>query len=384
MTGGGGAGPPGRRAWQIPARNAARVGEVSQIQIAPRREPGAWWPADHTAQDVAMLRRRLIEYHGSSFGLTIQEMMCRSGRQVLTPAGRSVAEQARIVCGNEVARLRAARLFYAAPETVELIGAAYDGFPSVPAQVSDPPSECGFIVFGAPLLSRPVTPEERAEYRRMLTGSLREDSLAAPIYITAAAWGPFVPDSWARAPGIWVSFYAALSPVGEAARPRNAGTPPLSPENETAWACLPARLPPGKSEGDYALPDDRTGTAGWGRLLTCVWHLMRQQHLLQADAERVARPERRRHERAGLADPGDVVVVSYRRAVRAEAETAAAALAGAARPAGEWYRVRFPVSPHWRRQWYPSRGEHRPKYIPAHWKGPADAPVQIRDRVNVF
>jgi hypothetical protein len=41
------------------------------------------------------------------------------------------------------------------------------------------------------------------------------------------------------------------------------------------------------------------------------------------------------------------------------------------------YSCRFLVRGHWRNQWHPSDGSHRPKWVVPHWKGPADAPVKI-------
>lgn len=364
----------------------------ADITVAPRRVPGRWWPEAFAPADVALIRRELIDYHSSVDGIRTQAAMCAAGRQALLPAVSGPEAQARVLCAAEVARLRAARLFYVNAETVELIGAAYDSYPSVPSLAHDPPGECGFVVFGAPLLCRPIDADEYATQRAVgeamphLSGAV---SAGDPVYVVAAAWGPFTPPAWRGTPGIWVSFYASRSQItrfwtAEQRASEIARMPPVTPENEAAWQTLPEVLPPGKTERDYTLPDDRGGTAGWGRLLTCVWHLMRQGHLVQSEAQRVPRAERRRHERQGLGDPGDVVVVSYRRAVREEAESAGAALAAGAAGRGSHYSVRFPVSPHWRNQWYPRSGEHRPKYIPAHWKGPADGPVLIRDRVNVF
>lgn len=44
---------------------------------------------------------------------------------------------------------------------------------------------------------------------------------------------------------------------------------------------------------------------------------------------------------------------------------------------------RFIVPGFTRRQWYPSRGEHAPKYIEPFWKGPADAPLKVGSSIYV-
>ncbi len=380
---------------------ALGVTAVGDIVIAPReRAPSGYYPEQFTPLDVAKLRRELIDYHSSPFGIRMQASLAASGRQLAIPEAHSYEDAARIMCGHEVARLRNASLYYITAETVELVGAAYDGYPDVPALLTDPPSECGFAVFGAPLLARPISRHDAAKMREQAAALRLDTSHAAdPIYVVGAVWGPFAPDNWAGGSGYWVSFYAARSQLArsfdEHVRPdADMYLPRITPENEVAWQCLPASGPrPGKTEASYVLPDDRGSTGGWSRVLSCLWAMMRQEHIVQADAEHVPKTERKRHTREGWSDPREVVVVSYRRTVRAEEQEVNAALAAGAtsrtqrgqRADGEsWYKVRFPVAAHWRNQWYPSEGVHRPKRIPAAWKGPKDAPVKLRERVNLF
>jgi len=42
---------------------------------------------------------------------------------------------------------------------------------------------------------------------------------------------------------------------------------------------------------------------------------------------------------------------------------------------------RWLVRGHWRNQWYPSMGVHRPKWIPEHIKGPDDKPLIVREKI---
>ena len=48
------------------------------------------------------------------------------------------------------------------------------------------------------------------------------------------------------------------------------------------------------------------------------------------------------------------------------------------------YRVRWTVRGHWRRQWYPSRGGHRPVWINPHIKAPDGAPLHHSDTVHLL
>ncbi|WP_344662359.1 hypothetical protein, partial [Catenulispora subtropica] len=51
---------------------------------------------------------------------------------------------------------------------------------------------------------------------------------------------------------------------------------------------------------------------------------------------------------------------------------------------GRTYRHSWYVRGHWRNQWYPSRGEHRPIWIDLHRAGPENAPLIGGERVNVL
>jgi hypothetical protein len=372
---------------------------VGDIILAPPRPSSGFYPETFAPIDVAKIRRELIEYHSGTLGVRMAASMAAIGRQNVLPAAASYEEAGRIICANEVARLRAASLYFITAETVALVGAAYDGYPDIPAQFVDPPSEAGFVLFGAPLLARPISAfDARRNHAKAQAVGIPTVGFDDPIYVVGAVWAPFAPDNWRGAAGYWVSFYAER---GQMARYWDADAlaagmgvmPRITPENEVAWQCLPADGPArGKTERNYVLPDDRGGTASWGRALSCLWAMMRQEHIVQSDDVRMPKTERKRHTREGWSDPRDVVVVSYRRTVREEEAQVNAALAagpprrrGAGRDDGSsWYRVRFPVAAHWRNQWYPSEGVHRPKRIAATWKGPQDAPVKLRDRVNLF
>jgi hypothetical protein len=51
---------------------------------------------------------------------------------------------------------------------------------------------------------------------------------------------------------------------------------------------------------------------------------------------------------------------------------------------GRRYRHRWVVRGHWRNQYYPSRGDHRPIWIDPHFAGPEDKPLLGGERVNVL
>ena len=84
----------------------------------------------------------------------------------------------------------------------------------------------------------------------------------------------------------------------------------------------------------------------------------------------LSRPARRRVSREGF-HPHEATVVTYRLA-----EPTGSA---ADREAHE-YSCRWLVQSHWRKQFMPASGTHRPTLIAEHMKGPADKPLVIREK----
>jgi hypothetical protein len=106
-------------------------------------------------------------------------------------------------------------------------------------------------------------------------------------------------------------------------------------------------------------------------VLAALWRFVREPYVSD-DAERASRPVAKRASRAGV-EPSPLRVVRLRR--RAGEHPVGS---GSQRSA---YSHRFIVSGHWRNQWYPSLGDHRPRYIAPYVKGPDEAPVMVRDTI---
>lgn len=82
---------------------------------------------------------------------------------------------------------------------------------------------------------------------------------------------------------------------------------------------------------------------------------------------------RRRAERIGFKIPEDGIrVITLRRPENQSPSDA--------RGRVDWSH-RWIVSGHWRSQWYPASGEHRPRWIDAYRKGPEDKPLVLKDSV---
>jgi hypothetical protein len=116
------------------------------------------------------------------------------------------------------------------------------------------------------------------------------------------------------------------------------------------------------------------GTMHIGMIVRATWLLMTQPGVADTDTATLSRAERRRAQGDGR-EPPAVRVVRIRHAENhpkpEEGSTAR-------------YRVRWTVRGHWRRQWYPSRGDHRPVWINPHLKGPDGAPLHTGQTVHLL
>lgn len=112
-----------------------------------------------------------------------------------------------------------------------------------------------------------------------------------------------------------------------------------------------------------------------------------QLKVVAKERRTLPRAERRRREREGRPAP-DVYAVVLRRAehhdkphTQAEAEEE---LTPEQVQHHREYTCQWLVGGHWRRQFYPSVQEHRPKYIEPYIKGPTDRPMKIHATSKVF
>lgn len=89
----------------------------------------------------------------------------------------------------------------------------------------------------------------------------------------------------------------------------------------------------------------------------------------------VSRPTRKRLQQTRLATEPLVKVVALRRRKYL--------LKQESQPVAVDWSCRWIVRPHWRNQYYPSKGVHKPKLIPAYIKGPENKPLK-RPGVDLF
>lgn len=343
-----------------------------------------------TAASVPALRRELADFYGSPRGARLYYAAIMADRQPLRPPGPP-EEVAPLLTAAEATRLREGDLWYVDDDLCALLEAAHPSMPAFAPQPHDLPSRVGFAVFAEPIANRAIRDEHRMnELVEQLDSTLdeakRKDFREAmsrlddtDARVVAVSWGPVDNPNWS-AGGVWMSFYTESAVHRElfddpaVERRARAMLPTLIVDNEAAIAWRPE----GTSVDGYRLPgpDAPETTVSWARLVFATFQLATQENMAETVQERTTRPERRRTQHAGLPER-DVRVIRLRRGVTATRDAEEPADGGRA------WRHRWVVRGHWRNQWYPSLGDHRPKWIAPYLKGPTDAPLLGGEKVTV-
>jgi hypothetical protein len=239
-------------------------------------------------------------------------------------------------------------------------------------QPQDVPAATGFMLFAEPM----------AEY-------VREDGKR--IDIVGVSWGgtDLVTSDTG---GLWVTFWSVTDFAAIKRLARSAGASAAEAEitarqqnaeltwdNEVymPWGATSPTISPGP--GGQALQPARIAAAEttitWLQTIHAGWIFCSPNTLTETTEEHLPRTQRVRAERAGhTASPVRVVSVS-RKATPSQNRRG--------EPTGRTVGVRFPVAPFIRRQAYgPGRQLRRLTPVAGHWRGPADAPVRITNKVN--
>lgn len=352
---------------------------------------GAVPPAGYAAfaaADLPEVRSRLIANYTLPPSQNLVRAMIAAHalggtQQFADPGVRDPAAQADLLIRNEVARLRAATLFWVSPDMTALCRAAAPAMPAFRPGRDDLPADCGLMYFASPFSTYEALPRLFI-YEEGTAGMMIAEE---QVPVCAVAWGPWNERGDWPGGGTWFSFYSPAPPgppeiagrygvsLEAAARIR---MPPLLLDNEvTCPASESVRL--GRPLEDSVR--DPQSLYSLMHVVLCACRLMAATRTTAvADAELPARHVRRRAARAGVASPDDPVRLVDLRARPARR----AAADGTAERARAGPRVRFPVRGHWRNQWYPRAQANRPIWIEEFIKGPDGAPFRARRTVYLL
>jgi hypothetical protein len=347
-------------------------------------------PVSFPAGKLPDIRTRVIEDltrpGPANPALRVYEMHLRAGMQMpADPAEPDPERQARLLVRNELSRLRNAALYWVSPEMTRLVVAAAPGMPAFYPGPQDLPSRYGLIYFASPIGD--YEPWDVIAY----AGGQLSDVPVAPsgtYQVCAATWGPWDNGGRWKQGGTWFTFYTVPGPRVPAALAARGLTrdeisqiegylPPLRIDNEAACPVSAADYSPAERPLEEAVLDPDS-TSQWMHQVLCAFRLMETARMARVTEEQVVRPVRKRAGRARVAKPDSPVrlvditagVVRHERVPGGKGERR--------------YHVRWTVDGHWRNQWYPKKEVHRPRWIDGYVKGPADAPLRVKQKVHVF
>lgn len=252
--------------------------------------------------------------------------------------------------------IKDAQLYWVSPEMTEVIETLA---PSIPDCYPQPPVENGFVMFG-----RSVAGTDAQNGTTIFTTAflwdktLMGNGVGECLALETYAWRDLVSDYSGLTEDLKEKFRAVvptrLFPTGGSEWPVDSMTSDFS------------RLPFDDSLKHASMLEDR-------KLMAAFWALCSQKIVVET-VQPPSRAQVRDSKRRGRGEPPSVRVIRLREATRTGH--------GAGRDV-EWSH-RWIVGSHWRNQWYPSTGQHRPKLIEAYQKGPSDKPLKVRETVRAL
>ena len=273
--------------------------------------------------------------------------------------------------------LQHAQLIHVTSELCEVVFAAMDSV-STDYQLEelDAPVPQGLVVFQTPF----VDLDAGAEFEQ--------------VRVDAMLWGPVrLPpwDGWplsteAVIPGYGMGAFRYFDPLTQEdlvaiATREEAKERGIPLEDQRAW------IPLGRSDWLFGHRISATTHSGLDpdgkqqasmmedrRLMATLWALIKQKRVVERTTIYPERQTQRRLDRAGDRTRRDIEVIHLRRAeYRPRNEDGTT---------GRKVGVRFPVRPFTRMQAYgPGRSKRRLIVVPAHWRGPLDAPLYHVERI---
>lgn len=275
------------------------------------------------------------------------------------------------------AQLPAAELFYVNKEMVELSRHAAESLPDYRLSPQDLPSEIGLMVYAEP----PVAGTSGINHEAITVVSWGPGAGGIALH----RWAP-VKDDWAVTAG---GKHRPLPPAPELdetlrsifePKLKHAAMPPsfnpthgyhwlgLTPMPYSAMDGWPERVSTGNSNPQAEVMLERTIVATWLLMGQSITH------------HEMFLPDRGTRRRLAREQPNAEPTIRYIALRRAHTVSTT----DTDQSHGRSYSHQWIVRGHWRRQWYPSRQDHRPVWISPHIAGPGDKPLLGGERVNVL
>jgi hypothetical protein len=302
--------------------------------------------------DVVQIRRQNLEWW--SIPGSWQDRYALQGRRPIDGFENNPLDAEAARCWVEDG-FRRAELFWVSTEMTQVVTTMA---PSIPDCVPEPPCRDGFVVFA-----------------RSIPGLDAESG--GQIYTTAFMWRTVdtkIGKCWGIETYAWRDLIHAWRTMPEHDRLlfRQAMPLRLHPTGGSEWPVESmtsdfSKLPATSPEMEASMLEDR-------QVLSTFWALCSQKIAIE-ERWHPDRALQRQAKREGWKSIPSVRVIRLR-------EPATRSRSGAGSDV-EWSH-RWIVGSHWRNQWYPASGQHRPKLIESYQKGPADKPLVVRETVKAL
>lgn len=292
-------------------------------------------------QDLPEIRADLAEWINGPDAATFWRKALETGylNWLFTGDRPMGPEDAAVLRGTEINRLRSAELFHVSAEMVDVARAAARTIPDFQLAREDLPTMAGLMVFDKSPCPAPPLGE-------------------TPVGVKAVCWAP-IPNG--RNNTLFGTVYLdreeAAPAIAKATLYRKPYSEPkltYAHGGEFVWAF-------GENKGRS--PDPSSFLATLAPVLRSTWLLM-QQPLTREERADPSRASSKRLRRAGH-EPAPVRVIELRRPKNT----------GGHGDGDREYHHQWIVRGHWRQQWHPKRQVHRPVWIAPHIKGPEGAPL---------
>lgn len=326
------------------------------------------------------LRRYIGAHDGNLVGQIISMHVSKGGTYEL-PYPESGAPSWRQAMAGYQARLRSmvdtVELFHVSAEMTVLAAHAGLTMPGYRLHRDELPAESGLVVFDSPIGVAThddiaADPHNDSDLLNLAIVEAAGTKLET-VSVIAAMWRLAITHK--EEPGVLVTLWTANSDHAayweSIGKPETAATfrrmGHLNYHDETV-------LPFGEwVDGGTTDPDNPKPIKHDAlRTLIATWLIMGQD-LVTVEPEPLPRQMRRRFIRDNGEEPPLVRVVKLRRPKTRRADTDS--------ESGRKLHYRHPRRGHWRQQWYPSRNDHRPKYIPDLMIGDESLPLMPGARV---
>jgi len=306
-------------------------------------------------RDLPEIKSDMIEFHRSLDPLMFYRMAGSSFDQIMAPQGRRMdGEMMDDLWHMHDETLSNASLFYVTSEMTEKILEASKTIPDFLPTHLDPPSIHGIIYMEG--LEQTPWGEHGARSRSSAAFSWSCIGTSAGSLFSI---GHLIDFSSGKSFRYKESMYNNIRAIGMI-------PPRMLPASLVPWQIGSA----GKDEF-YSSSEGEAARQGTMPLLKAAWMMLQQEELVDTSEVESSRGSAKRIRRSGN-EPSKVRIVDINRRRYASH--------GREQYARE-YDHRWKVRGHWRNQWYPSRGVHRPRWIEEHVRGPEDAPLIERDTV---